>query len=160
MPYNWLNTIPREIGYYIAGFVDGEGSFNISLRQKSDYHLKWQVVLSFNVSQKEPTMLYLIKKHLGCGIIKVRKDGLLSYDVTNPVAIVEKVLPFFKKYGFLSSNKKKNFSIFRQASKLMSEKAHLNKEGLDKILELREKINEGKGRTRKYNINDVRNSFI
>ena len=32
----WLNKIPDELGYYLAGFVDGEGSFNVSLRQKSD----------------------------------------------------------------------------------------------------------------------------
>lgn len=49
-----------QLGNYIAGFVDGEGSFNVSLRKKSDYKIGWQVVLSFNVSQKDPTVLYII----------------------------------------------------------------------------------------------------
>jgi len=30
----WLDKIPQSLGYYLAGFVDGEGSFNVSLRQK------------------------------------------------------------------------------------------------------------------------------
>ncbi len=37
----------------------------------------------------------------------------------------------------------------------MGKEEHTNLTGLRKILELREKINEGKGRTRKYGITDV-----
>ena len=156
MNRKWLNNIPRDIGFYLSGFVDGEGSFNISLRKKDDYHLGWQVVLSFNVSQKDPTLLYLLKRHLGCGIIKKRKDDeLYSYDVTNPNSIIERVIPFFKKFNFLSSSKKRNFSLFVKASKLMLDKEHLNEEGLREIVEIREKINIGAGRTRKYTIKDV-----
>ena len=83
--------VPEKIGWYFAGFVDGEGSFNISLRKKTDYKIKWQPVLSFNVSQRERTILALMKRYFGCGIIKRRKDGLYSYDVTNPKAIQEKL---------------------------------------------------------------------
>ena len=152
----WLNKIPRDVAFYISGFVDGEGSFNVSLRKKNDYRLGWQPVLSFNVSQDERLMLDLIKKHLGCGIIKQRKhDGLYSYDVTNPTAVITKVIPFFHKYGFLSSKKKANFSIFRKIARLMEDKRHLDEEGLKQILLLREKLNEGRGRKRKYSIYDV-----
>ncbi|MFQ5445127.1 MAG: LAGLIDADG family homing endonuclease, partial [Nitrospinales bacterium] len=138
------------MGWYLAGFVDGEGSFNVSLRKKSDYKVGWQPVLSFNVSQRERTILALMKRHFGCGIIKVRKDGLHSYDVTNPIAIQEKIIPFFKKYRFLSASKKKNFSIFIKIVKLMSDKRHLNPDGFEELLQLRKKLNKGKGRKRKY----------
>ena len=72
--------VPPHIAWYLAGFVDGEGSFNVSLRRKNDYRLGWQVVLSFNVSQKEREILALMKRHFGCGIIKQRKDGLDNLD--------------------------------------------------------------------------------
>ena len=107
-------NIPEKIGWYISGFVDGEGSFNVSLRKKSDYRVGWQPVLSFNVSQREKTILAIIKRHFGCGIIKRRKDGLYSYDVTNPKAIQGKIIPFFEKYYFLSANKKKTFLYLRE----------------------------------------------
>lgn len=32
---NWLDQVPVDVGHYIAGFVDGEGSFNIPIRRES-----------------------------------------------------------------------------------------------------------------------------
>lgn len=91
-----------------------------------------------------------MKRHFGVGIIKKRSDGLHSYDVTNPRALQEMIVPFFKKYNFLSQTKKKNFSLFQKAVKLMFEKRHLTAAGLAELLEIREKLNQGAGRTRKY----------
>jgi len=157
-----VRTISRKglnkdnIGYFISGFTEGEGSFNISLRKKPDYKLGWQVVLSFNISQKDVSVLNLIHKTLDCGIIKTRKiDNLHSFDVTSAGDLTEKVIPFFQKYPLLSESKKRNFSIFCEVSNLVKRGEHRNESGLKKILNLREKINEGKGRTRKYSINDV-----
>lgn len=147
--------IPENFSWYLSGFVDGEGSFNVSLRQKSDYKVGWQPVLSFNVSQKEKTILVLMQKCFQGGIIKRRKDGLYSYDVTNPKIIQETVIPFFEKFKFFSENKKKNFIIFKQIAKLMFKKKHLTTTGFKQLLNLREKLNQGKGRTRKYTLKNV-----
>lgn len=145
-----------NLGCFLSGFVEGEGSFNVSLRKKADYKLGWQVVMSFNVSQKDPSILRILKETLNCGIIKVRKfDDLHSYDVTKPEDIIQKVIPYFQKYNFLSESKIKNFAIFCKVAELMGRGEHRNLRGLRKILKLRETINEGKGRTRKYGINDV-----
>ncbi|MBP7859888.1 LAGLIDADG family homing endonuclease [Patescibacteria group bacterium] len=151
-----LKKVPLKIGYYISGFVDGEGSFNVSLRKKSDYKNNWQVVLSFNVSQKDITLLNLIKKTLDCGIIKQRKiDKLYSLDITNPFDIANKVIPFFDKFKLISKSKQKNYLIFKKIVDLMIKKEHLNEKGLYKIMILREKLNIGASRKRKYSINDV-----
>ena len=148
--------VPQKIGYYIAGFIDGEGSFNVSLRKNPSYRLDWQVVLSFNVSQKDIYMLNIIKRYINCGIIKQRKrDGLYSLDVTKPSDVIENVIPFFDKFRLLSPSKRKNYEIFKRISMLMKEKKHLEEKGLHKILKLREELNTGKGRKRKYSINDV-----
>lgn len=157
MSFNQLTKIPDHIGWYLSGFCDGEGSFNVSLRKKPDYKSGWQVVLSFNVSQRDRTMLALLKRYLGCGIIKKRRDGLFSYDVTNPNAIKDMVIPFFLKFRFQSASKKYNFRLFSKVTEMMSSRDHLNRSGLREILEIREKLNPGRGRTRKYNIDDVIN---
>ena len=98
-----VRTISRKdlkkenLGYFLAGFVEGEGSFNVSLRRKADYKVNWQVVMSFNVSQKDPTILYILKDQLQCGIIKVRKrDGLHSFDTTNPEDLIKRIIPYFQ----------------------------------------------------------------
>ena len=157
-----VRTISRKdltqdkIGYFIAGFVEGEGSFNVSLRKKADYKVSWQVVMSFNVSQKDRSILDRLQKTFKCGIIKIRKrDGLHSYDVTKPQDIIQTIIPYFRKYELLSESKKRNFAIFCKIAALMNRGEHKNIKGLRKILELRERINEGKGRTRKYGIKDV-----
>jgi hypothetical protein len=154
----WLKQVPQELGWYLAGFADGEGSFNVSLKQTPEYRLKWQVESSFNVSQRDITLLALFKRELGCGTIRKRKDGVIYYEVRNYRAILEKVIPFFEKFPFRSATKKSNFSIFRRIVKLMVEGQHLNPDGLREVLRLREKLNPGRGRKRKYSIGDYEHS--
>ena len=156
----WLSQIPRELGYYLAGFVDGEGSFNVSLRRKLDYQIKWQVVLSFNVSQRDLTNLLTLKEILGCGIIKKRKDGVYSLDITTPSNVILKVIPFFERFPFRSEKAKKNFAIFCKIAALVNLGNHRNAAGLKEILALRETLNEGKGRTRKYSASDVLKTIL
>lgn len=156
---SWLRQIPVERGSYFAGFVDGEGSFNVSLRKREDHTMKWQVVLTFNVSQKERYILELFKRYLGCGKIRVRRDGITYFHVNNPRAIIERVIPFFERFQFLSHTKKRNFAIFKEITKLVEQKKHLTSEGLEEIIQLREKLNEGHGRKRKYNWSDYKESL-
>ncbi len=33
---DWLEAIPLDLGHYIAGFVEGEGSFNVPIRRERD----------------------------------------------------------------------------------------------------------------------------
>lgn len=155
----WLRQVDPAKGYYLAGFADGEGSFNVSLRKRDDHTVGWQVVLTFNVSQRESHILAQYKRILGCGRIQQRADGLYIYVVSNPNSITDKVIPFFKRFNFLSQYKKRNFSIFCQIASLVMEKEHLNESGLREIVQLREELNKGKGRKRKYNQKDVEKHF-
>jgi intein-encoded DNA endonuclease-like protein len=60
----------RDIAFYIAGFTDGEGSFNVSFRKREDYLLGWKITPVFNISQKEKSILALVKHHLECGTLR------------------------------------------------------------------------------------------
>ncbi len=139
--------VPIEIGYYLAGFADGEGSFHVSFRKRSDYRLPWKVSLSFNVSQKERVILALYKKHLKCGSLRERPDGVCYYEVSNFTMIQENVIPFFTRFGFLSAKKKRDFAKFKAIAKLIEGKEHLTVEGLLKIVKIRETMNDGGKRT-------------
>ena len=59
-----VEQVPDAIGYYFAGFVDGEGSFHLTFRRRQDYKLPWKVSLCLNVSQKDKVILALLKRHL------------------------------------------------------------------------------------------------
>jgi hypothetical protein len=151
----FINSVDPNFGYYIAGFVDGEGSFNVSVKKRDDYEKDWKITASFNISQKDRVILALIKKKLGCGTLRERKDGVVYYEVTNIRTLYERIIPFFCRFGFLSASKKRNFSIFKKIVEMMYRKEHLNESGLREVLELREQLNKGRGRKRKYNLEDV-----
>ena len=150
--------VPAEIGYYLAGFSDGEGSFNVSFRPRPDYSIPWKVSLSFNVSQKDRVILALFKRHLGCGTLRSRPDGVWYFEVTNLRAIVENVIPFFERFPFLSAKKKRDFAKFKQIVALMQRGAHLTKNGVREILKIRERMNDGGNR--RYAHSDILASLI
>lgn len=145
-----VGKIPLPIGYYLAGFTDGEGSFNVSFRNRKDYAMPWKVSLYFNVSQRDKVILALFKKHLKCGTLRSRDDGVWYYEVNNFTAIQENVIPFFDKFGFLSAKKKRDYAKFRQIADLILQNEHLSESGIKKILEIREKMNDGGAGRRKY----------
>ena len=157
---DWLKKIEPKQGWYLAGFADGEGSFNVSFRQRDDHTMRWQVILTFNVSQDEKYILAMYKKILGCGRIQTRADGIFYYTVSNPKSIAEKVIPFFKRFRFWSHKKKAAFQLFSQITELVMQKQHLNEDGLMRIAQLREKLNPGRGRKRKYSIKDIEASLL
>ena len=150
-----MKNIPVDIGNYIAGFADGEGSFNVSIKKRLDYKESWKLTASFNISQKDIVILAWIKHILGCGTLRERKDGVVYYEVTNITSLYDVVIPFFKVYGFRSAYKNNNFRIFSEIVHIMHAGEHNTKEGFRKVLELREKLNPGIGRKRKYTLSDV-----
>lgn len=151
--------VPPTIGWYLSGFSDGEGSFNVSLRQRPDHKLQWQVVLTFNVAQRDISNLRLLQKYLQCGRLQRRSDGVHYFVVTNYIDLVEKVFPFFERFPFQSESKIRNFAVFKQAANIVYSGEHLTHEGFMKIVDLREKLNEGKGRKRKYEKSHVAKDF-
>ena len=152
-----IKNIADSIGYYFAGFVDGEGSFHLTFRRRQDYQLPWKVSICLNVSQKDKVILALLKKHLKCGTIRNKGGGVWMFEVNNLVAIRENVIPFFNRFGFLSAKKKRDFSIFKQMADLMSRQAHLNKSGIIELLSLRRNMNDG-GK-RKYSETEILSAF-
>ncbi len=148
-----VGSIRPEIGYYLAGFADGEGSFNVSFRPRADYAMPWKVSLCFNISQRDPVILALYKRHLECGTMRQRRDGVWYFEVNNLTPILENVIPFFERFGFLSAKKKRDFAKFRSLSKLLERKRHLSSDGIREILDIRREMNDG-GK-RKYSDEEI-----
>src|SRR4051794_9583140 len=77
----------------------------------------------------------------GCGSSYIaEKSGVVSFTVSKFSQIVDIIIPFFEEYPILGA-KAKDFEDFKEASVLIKSKAHLNKEGLDKILLIKSRMN-------------------
>ena len=154
--YN-AKRVPPKIGYYLAGFADGEGSFNVSFRPRSDFKIPWKISLCFNISQKDKVILALFKQHLKCGTLRSRPDGVWYYEVNNFNSIKENVIPFFSCFGFLSAKKKRDFQKFIELARIIDKNDHLSIEGITQILQIRCEMNDG-GK-RKYQDSDIINKL-
>jgi hypothetical protein len=136
-------SIPVDIGNYLAGFVDGEGSFNVSFRPRSDYVFPWKVSLCFNVSQRDPVVLQILRAQLSCGTMRQRADGVWYFEVNTLGDLIHNVIPFFERFGFLSAKKQRDFAKFVELASLLRSGQHLTREGVVEVLRIRLEMNDG-----------------
>jgi len=149
-----LLHISDDPGHYLSGFADGEGSFNISVvRRKSDYQSGWKIVPSFNISQREATIPKLFQKTLQCGTIRYRQDGVCYFEVRKMIDINETVRNFFVLFPLRSNRQAQRLQLLLQATNLLVKGEHLNPQGLEAILSIREQMISNRKRT--YEMIDV-----
>jgi hypothetical protein len=141
----------RELKYYLAGFMDGEASFNVSFKPHPAMKLGWVVDPAFQVYQhrNNVAILELISRVLHCGTLRRKSptSDVMVLVVDNRRTLMEKIVPFFTSYRLIS-NKQKDFEKFREVLLLMEKKAHLDLQGFVKIVEIATSMNaQGKQRT-------------
>ncbi len=146
-PWSWLDRIPDDLGHYVAGFVDGEGSFNVPIRRERDRTMPLRAGLSFNVSQIGFELPKLLQEVFQCGTVRERRDGVVYYEVTRPKDLSERVFPFFERFP-LRGPKANDLQVFIQITQLVQSGDHLSPAGLRRIVHLRSPMNRGGKRRR------------
>ena len=135
---------------YIAGYVDGEGSFSVSVQRNRTCRVGFQLVPEFHVSQNgdRAQVLELIRDRLGCGYIKPnsKRDKALVLVVRERQALLERVIPFFERVPLLSS-KRADFKKFARIVRQMAQGHHRTLAGFGQLLEVALSLN-GSGRFR------------
>lgn len=137
------SKVPPEIGYYLAGFADGEGSFNFSFRRRNDYKSGWKISACFNVSNKDKLILTIFQRYFECGTLRSRPDDVWYYEVNDMQLLLDHVIPFFQRFGFLSAKKKNDFAKFCQIIDILIRNNPRTKECVEEILHLRNQMNGG-----------------
>ena len=159
---NTTLKMPIQAAYYIVGFSDGEGSFNISFRKRDDYWIGWKITPVFNISQKEKVPLTFIKKHLKCGQIRYRKDGVWVFEVTTKSALINQIIPVFKKHPPISNWKKQALKNMKKIIEILHDcKNRPNLDELNKILLLRDAVEGAKpSSSRVFDNAEILNRFL
>ena len=123
---------------YIAGYVDGEGTFHVALQRNPTCRLGWQLVPEFHVSQvpERRQVLDLIQERLRCGYIRENhrgsRDTTLVFVVRKRIHLLERVIPFFETQPLLSS-KQDEFLRFAGIVQAMARGVHLVPEGFEAL---------------------------
>lgn len=141
-------------GNWISGFVDGEGSFVISVINNPTTKFGKQIFPEFVITQgtKSLPVLEKIKDFFGIGSIVLNKrydnhrEHLYRYCVRSVHDLDAVIIPFFEEFPLLTY-KINDFKIFKKVVQMMLSKEHLTKEGWDKILLLASKTNRKKVRS-------------
>jgi NADH:ubiquinone oxidoreductase subunit K len=126
---------------WMAGFCTGESNFFITV-QKSKSKIGFNTSLRFSIAQhsKELLLLESFSTFFNCGYVVSYKNRLIcEFIVTKIDHILEYIIPFFIKHPILGS-KYFNSLDFNSAAEIIKNKEHLNSNGLEKILQLKNKI--------------------
>jgi hypothetical protein len=129
--------------FYIVGFTDGEGCFSITINKNGNKLPEVRLIFEIELREDDKEILEKIKEVLNCGNIyhleyqkyeKWRPHA--KYKVSNFKDISSKIIPFFQKYP-LQAKKRDQFERFCQVASIISEKGHLNLEGIERIRQIR-----------------------
>ena len=142
---------------YLSGFVDGEGTFSVTVTRRRDLPLGWQLAPEFRVSQnpERAHVLELLKTTLQCGSIRAndahrQSDRTLVFVVRRRADLINRVIPFFQRNPLLSE-KQKDFERFTEIVLAMEAREHGTRAGLRRLAMVASSMNGG-GRRRKNDL--------
>lgn len=122
--------------HWLAGFSDADASFKIKTIDREN---RTEIRLNFKIDQKGNDLLLLIKQFFG-GNIGFRKTQDTYYYGSTSFGSAKNIINYFDHFHLLSS-KYVNFLKWRKAYQLIQKKDHLNKKGIEKIIQLKNSMN-------------------
>lgn len=133
----------KDLFNFVAGFVDGEGTFCVSLTRvesaKTKNGKKWILNPLFQVYQHGDhiDILYILRDHVfKSGRIhrKTSPHNVYTFSIENRTTLYEKIVPFFRKHQL--ATKENDFLIWAEIIEAIYNKEHLTYEGFCRILDL------------------------
>ena len=129
--------------WWITGFVDGEGSFHVSVRKNKNYKHGSRVEQRFTLvlHNKDEPLLQKIKSSLGVGKICLQGSKKVKLQIQS-LKELDSVINHFQKYPLITK-KRADFNLIIMVNDIMKRKEHLTQEGLMKILSIKASMNRG-----------------
>lgn len=128
--------------WFITGLTDAEGTVSVRVNQTS--RLRWRVALAFQIGlhKKDIELLERVKAYFGDIGTIVSFSDMCAFSVSSPEQIFKKILPHFDKYPLISQ-KHIDYLLFKEIVEMMLRGEHLQKDGLQTIVNIRASLNLG-----------------
>lgn len=132
---------------WIVGFTDGEGCFHIGIAAHGEMTLGVQVLPEFIVvqHQRDVQVLHAMKQFFNCGVVRSNHGDRMCYRVRKLEHHLQIIVPFFEKH-VLKTRKRQDFLLYRDVVRMMSHGDHLVPEGLQRIRELKGRLDTDRER--------------
>ena len=141
----------------MAGFVDGEGCFSVSIHPHPSAPHGWLIHPVFQVYQHRDNadILDAMRHFFGCGTVtsKGPNSSVMTFSVYSKKDLLERVIPFFDQHS-LVAGKYYDYLRFREVVMRMHRKEHLRTDGFEQIVRTAFEMN-ARGKQRKHRMDDV-----
>lgn len=134
-----LDTSQLTSTYWLAGFTDADGSFQIKTISRKDRKFGYEIRLKLQMDQKKEFILNQIKKEFS-GYLGFRKTQNTFYYESTSFSSAKKVINYFDHYHLLSS-KHINYLKWRKVYRIIQNKEHLTEKGIEKIINIKKSMN-------------------
>jgi hypothetical protein len=132
---------------YVAGFIDGEGSFSISIGKHKTLRRGFEIRPEFEIELRKDDQEILERILVTIGIGRIYDCSYerygwyphAKYKITSIWDLKEYLFPFFDKHP-LQAKKKKSYLLFKQIVLMVCAKKHLSDKGFNKIVKLRDEL--------------------
>ena len=138
------NNINNNINpWFLTGFIDAEGSFQISIRQDKKYKTNWRTSVTFQIKLhvKDISLLNNIKNSLGIGTITLHNKNTANFNIYS-INEIQVLVNHCVKYPLITA-KYSDFLLFKQAFEIIKKGEHLTEKGLLEIVSIKSVINLG-----------------
>ena len=121
---------------WVAGFVDGEGCFHVSINRHPRMRIGWQVLPEFRIVQhsRDEAVLHGLREFFQGGKVVVNHGDRKELRIRR-LPELEKVITIFETYP-LKTRKRQDFEIFKEILQSVNRNEHLTREGLARIARL------------------------
>jgi hypothetical protein len=141
----------------VAGFIDGEGCFSISIGKHKTLKRGLEIRPEFDIELRadDKDILERILITIGCGKIydqSYERYGWFphaKYKITSTKDMANFLFPFLDKYP-LQAKKAEVYKYFKEVVIMYINKEHLTDGGLKKIIKMREEIRKIGKKARTY----------
>lgn len=133
--------------WYVSGFIDGEGSFSVSIGKHQTTRRGVDIRPEFEIALRADDKEILERILITIGIGKIydlsyERYGWyphVKYKITSAKAMEDYLFPFLDKYP-LQAKKRKVYRLFRKIVTMCRRKKHLSNKGFIKIVALRDEM--------------------
>jgi hypothetical protein len=143
--------------WFLAGFVEGEGSVHVSIKRHPAHHLGYYFQPEFFIYQHRVRreLLEMAMEFFQVGRIRPKPGNpdVLVYSVISRPAITEHVLPFLRTYMRYSA-RTSDYETFGLVVDLMNRGVHREPRGLARIARLAYSMNM-KGKQRRMALDEI-----
>lgn len=127
-----IPKITKTHKLFLAGFIIGEGSMNVSAKKSENSRFGVVIDPEFSITQHLNKIEYLYAAlcffNTGKITFKSKSNATLVYKISNRESLEKKVLPFWETYvsPFQSEKHKQRFNAFKELLLCFRKKHHLD----------------------------------